>query len=77
VPRPLFLAARTVLEGHGSKGKVPQPLPLTVVTCVQAPMDDYLLAKDPMGVLLPAVLLVGVLSLYHLPLLWSILLSPY
>jgi len=31
---------------------VPQPLLLTVVTCVQPPMDVYLIANDPVGVLL-------------------------
>jgi hypothetical protein len=31
---------------------VSQPLLLTVVTCVQAPMDVYLIANDPVGVLL-------------------------
>jgi hypothetical protein len=31
---------------------MPQPLLLTVVTYVQAPMDIYLIANDPVGVLL-------------------------
>jgi hypothetical protein len=60
VPRSLFLAARSVLESHAPKGKVPRPLLLTSITCFQTPMGVYLLAKDPLGVLLLAVPLVGV-----------------